>query len=401
MPHHEWVSGGGGYDRPGEPRPVDIVQIGGAASGAPPNRRRLWWVPLALVVLLAVAFAARREAVHRAAPLPAPAPTTSAFGYPTPAPLASSTVTEVGHPLLDTAAGWELFARGDNSVVRIQPALGRVSRTPVPLLNSSGPVSFIVGRDRVLIRPLDYVRGYLVPDGQPARALPGLLGRGGGLIFPGPDPDTVWILAGGTGAEVMQLRLDGGWTGTTLPTPADDDTGSVYPDGAGYLLFFGSSSVFHVTSGPVRTVTTGRMLAVGPTRWLAAECDARHICSRVVMDHQGGARRLVGGPVPVDARMPAPGAISPDGALAAVPGTDQSGQLGVHLLDLVSGVERPLAVPIGPWQGVDGAVWSPDGRWLFLVGDRGQLVVVEPGTGRARDLGVQLPMVSQLAVRPG
>ena len=58
-------------------------------------------------------------------------------------------------------------------MVRVQPAQGRVTQTLVPALGSTGPFSFVTGPSQVVIRPWDVVPGYLVPDGKPARPLPG------------------------------------------------------------------------------------------------------------------------------------------------------------------------------------------------------------------------------------
>jgi hypothetical protein len=48
----------------------------------------------------------------------------------------------------------------------------------------------------------------------------------------------------------------------------------------------------------------------------------------------------------------------------------------------------------------DSMVWSPDGRWLFVAASGGKLVVVNARTGQAEGLGVSLPPVDQVAIRP-
>jgi hypothetical protein len=63
----------------------------------------------------------------------------------TPASTAPVTITAIGHRLLDVPAVWELFARGQDVVVRSQLALGWVTRTAVPGLASGGEVSFVAG----------------------------------------------------------------------------------------------------------------------------------------------------------------------------------------------------------------------------------------------------------------
>jgi len=44
-------------------------------------------------------------------------------------------------------------------------------------------------------------------------------------------------------------------------------------------------------------------------------------------------------------------------------------------------------------------VWSPDSRWLFVVGGGGRLYAIDSSTARVTDLGIPLPPVDQLAVR--
>src|SRR3954452_8409494 len=117
------------------------------------------------------------------------------------APVGAPVINELGHPLLGATSRWEVFGRADGEVVRIQPALGRVTRTPVPALSSGGPVSFLVTSAAAVIRPLDLVPGYLVPDDRPSRPMPAVLATSGPML-PGPDPDHLWAPSA-TGAEAL------------------------------------------------------------------------------------------------------------------------------------------------------------------------------------------------------
>jgi hypothetical protein len=126
---------------------------------------------------------------------------TDAVTLPTSGSTASSAVpsrpvvvTQLGHRVLGVRAGWELFVRGSRGLsgppgelVRIQLAKGRLTRTTVPALLSTGPVSFLVQPRTVIIRPFDFVPGYLVPDGRPAERLSGGLSLRGPAV-PGPQP---------------------------------------------------------------------------------------------------------------------------------------------------------------------------------------------------------------------
>ena len=52
-----------------------------------------------------------------------------------------------------------------------------------------------MGPHQAIIRPLDNVPGYVVPDGRPARPLTGMLARGD-LLLPGPSPAEEWAVSG-------------------------------------------------------------------------------------------------------------------------------------------------------------------------------------------------------------
>lgn len=151
-------------------------------AGVPGGRRR----PMLLLLVAGVVVAAVVVAVVRSGKTPpgSPAARASSPSSPGTSPAASSgapspsllSVTDLGHPLLGVRAGWELFGRGLGVVVRIEFARGRITRTTQPALASSGPVTFVADAEGALVRPIDFVPGYLIPDGQPARVAPGMLG---------------------------------------------------------------------------------------------------------------------------------------------------------------------------------------------------------------------------------
>ncbi|HEU5266828.1 MAG TPA: hypothetical protein VFU35_09005, partial [Jatrophihabitans sp.] len=175
---------GGKGPRPG----IDGDASGGHEEVLPvprPSRWRWrWWVALMVAavagVLVVVAAhnrggpsTATRTVPSRSA-APAPAPPTSS---PSVAAVATASVTtiEVGHPLLGITADWQLLGLGPGTMLRIDFAHGRISRTTLPTLQSNGPVFFLAAPHAAIIRPLDFVPGYLVPDGQPPRMLTGAL----------------------------------------------------------------------------------------------------------------------------------------------------------------------------------------------------------------------------------
>jgi hypothetical protein len=386
-----------------EPGPVQWLDDGSEAlgdTGRGPNRRRLRWLP----VLLAGAAAAIVvvAVTHRGKPAASPTTPTPTHGSSSSAPSGSTPpsvvfpppaqVTNLGHPLLGATAGWELFGRGVGILVHIQPALGRITRTFVPGLASSGPVSFIAASNEVIIRPWDLVPGYAVPDGQPARELPARLNQSGPAIA-GPDPSHVWVQR--TDRSVMVLvGLDGKPTGVSIPVPADMNP--LQTDGTGGLLLTGTGALYDARPDGLHRIT-GTLLALGPTRWLTRECDSNHRCNIVVIDRTNGTRHTLEDLPGYAAATPTPGVISPDGATAALidPATAR-----VHLLSLGSGADHPLTVSYSR-QATPGEtmVWSPDSRWLFIAEWTGHLAVIDAHTRQLRDLGAPLPQLSQLAIR--
>ncbi len=102
--------------------------------------------------------------------------------------------------------------------------------------------------------------------------------------------------------------------------------------------------------------------------------------------------------------MPAasPGVISPDGATAAVFRVTVGGQVTLQLVNLVTGADQQIAVPLSRSAvGAGTVAWSPDGRWLFVITKHGRLAAVNAATRHVEGLGVRLPWLSQIAIRPG
>ncbi len=330
-----------------------------------PRRRRLPGWLLIVAALVALGGLARLEQSRNpsAVTTPSPTPTSSPSEAQLPgtsrpvSPSASPVrpqVAELGHRLLGITGTWELFARGPDELVRIQPAIGRVTRTPVPALNSDGGASLIVGSDRVVILPWDQVDGYVVRDGAAAREVPaGALQHG--AIVAGPDADHLWVRSGRDDSVLSLVGLDGAEAGPSITLPREV---------------------------------------------LVVECDDQARCGSVVIDRATGTRRSLSGR-PADTSPP-PGLIAPDGSRAAVyrsSDADGSSPPAMHLIDLASGTDRAVGVSLDPTSGAEQSmVWSPDSRWLFTP-TSGRLVAVDARTGQVRDLGVSLPRVEQVAVR--
>ncbi|MEO6502090.1 MAG: hypothetical protein ABIQ09_09285 [Jatrophihabitantaceae bacterium] len=398
---------------------IDWLDVGSGAPGGDTPPRRPWprWFT-AVVVLAAVALvltvlnrergaqsSARLSAAPTtSAPTPTPKPTptrtaSETFTSPTPTTvtiLPTASVTRLGRPLLGVTAGWELIGYSNDVLVRIELAAGRITRTPIPSLPDGGPVSLLVGANRVRIQPFGNVPGYLVPDGKAFRELPLL--EQDGLVLPGPAADQMWLGSGDGSHPVMTLAtLDGGKLAGSIPMPPELSTYDATADGAGGLLFSSVGGVYAAGPDGLRRISTGALAAVGPTGWLVTECDDRYRCQTVLIGRADGSRRIINSAISI--RGPR-GVISPDGATAAVMNIDSNGATVLQLLDLASGSRRVLKV--SPEQGYYdvSVVFSPDSRWVFTVAAGGSLAVINRQTGAVGSLGVDLPAFSQIALRP-
>jgi hypothetical protein len=377
-----------GGSRPDEHE--EIVQFG---RDRRPRRSRLpTRLILAALLLATVGIVVGRSGTHHAtAPPPAPPPVASHV-----------TVTRLGHSLLDITAGWDIFARGPRDLVEIEPALGEITTTTVPELQSTLPdVSFIVGPHQVIVRSPDVVPGYLVQDGTAARMVAGPFTNGGPVV-PGPDPDDVWVLAGGIDTPRMDLvSLTGRPAGRDIPLQAGQElAATAVSDGRGYVLLLGSDGNLYDVGPTFSHPIADQIVAIGPTGWLGVSCQARR-CHNVVIDPATGASRaLAGSPVSeaLYSAWPPQGVISPDGATAAVLADTAAPVL--RLINLRSGASTTLRVPMANSPANDLMAWSPDSRWLFLAASTGRLVALNVRTGSVQTFGFQLPAITQVAVRP-
>lgn len=329
--------------------------------------------------------------------LAADAPTVSATAPATSEQLPRTTL--VGHPLLGATDGWELWGRGSGYLTRVEMAAGRVVVTTVPDLQTGGSVAFLVGPHAALVRPSDFVTGYLVADGAPAVPLGGALADGG-AAYPGPEPGQYWSeSASMPEAAALTLYLvnsAGRRLGPTITLPPTTNT-PVIADGSGYVITQAIGGGYDARPGSLRRITTGAVIAVGPTAWLTEECDDIGQCSNVIVDKATWTSKVIGptsSPVGFSA-----GVVSPD-ASRAVLLRPRPGGLRLIMLRVADGTERVVAdVPDSSF-GDQVVTFSPDGRWLFVVGIGGALDVYDATTLRQAPLGVRLPPVEQVAVRP-
>jgi hypothetical protein len=306
--------------------------------------------------------------------------------------------------LLPEVGDVRLFARAANAVVEINFAASWIVASPIPILRSSGPVTFGVTATGAYVRPIDAVPGYFVPDVGAARELTGALADA--AVLPGPDSESVWIeesradhLTGLRAVYVPTAAV----TSTLLPVPAADGPfwGPPQPDGSGYALLSGGHGSFDLRPDGAHRLPddlpSGTVLAAGSDRLLVASCSPPRLrsCPVSLIRLPDGARTRLGS-LPVTAALPT-GAISSDAALvyqAPVPG-----QLDVRLLDLRTGRFRGQPVAVDPDTEPGSAVFSPDGRWAFVVSAGGTLTALDARTGVAQRIHADLPHLYQLAVR--
>ena len=267
-------------------------------------------------------------------------------------------ITNLGRPLLGVSEGWDLFALGRDELVRIHLASGHITRSPLPALENI-PVLLVPVGGGLLIQPADSRPGYVVPDDRPvSRMPPGL--NGDGPLLPGPDADHVWIQT--LPGQMSLVTLAGTPAGLDITVPPYLSPGIA--DGSGYPLLQGVGGLYRGGRGGLQRVTTGQLIAVGPTGMITVDCDDRARCG-IVLRTRDGRTSVV--PALLEPQGPNPGAISPDGTIVAVYTFGQAGDVSATLVELANGASHPIDLPLTA-TGAEGTLaWSPDGRWLFAV----------------------------------
>jgi hypothetical protein len=217
------------------------------------------------------------------------------------------------------------------------------------------------------------------------------------------------------------VTLTGHRVGPTISFPAHGPQlpATAVSDGRGDVLV-ASSSFTSYDAGPTwDRPLPGTVIAIGPASWLTVICSGRsqhQHCHNELVDSADGTRRTLPGASedePFFFSWPPAGVIAPDGRTAAVVGRVVVGRSGgptnaVRLIDLRTGAARDLHVRIGgpanflvgAAAGQDTMAWSPDSRWLFVASANGKLLAINRRSGQVKSLGVQLPRVDQVAIRP-
>lgn len=351
-----------------------------------------------IAVVLAVVVTQRADEPSAAPEEPPPPDTATAkpattTSNPEPEVIQATRLAEVG-------GDWELFAYGPGELMRVEFATGRMTRTRVPDLVSEGPVTLVVLSDRAIVHQWEGGGGYEVKDGKRALDQRDDMAESQ-FIAPGPEPDQVWL--------TMQVD-EGRRSVNSLATktivggdmrPAESLPPTFWPDGPdgrGNVIVGGVGGQYLVSPAGMQRITTGSMIAVGPTRYLIETCNQRAHCHNEVIDRDTNARR----PLETEysrADVYALGLVSADGRWAALMRGANSGSPNLELLNLDTGKASVVDVDLEDGDSPGRVVWSPDGRWLVAVsGD--DIVLVDPNTGKVRPSGIEHPSVEVVAVRP-
>ncbi len=357
--------------------------------------RRPWVVGLGVVTAAAALIGATMSTGPSRRPTFAPPTALTSPATSAPDGAVAATVQKLpvkverfGAAVLGARTGEDVFARGPGFVARIELARGVVTRTLVPGLATSGPVSFLPLSGGVLVRPLDRVLGYEVPDRRAARVPHGELTLAG-PAWPAPAAGTVWV---DVGERIALVGPRGRRLGRALAVPPGASALAGWADGRGYLLFETASGWFDVRPAGAVQVTAGNLVAVGPSRYLISECRAG-ICSEVLVDRATGRRARLG---PALDLVGIPGVISADGSAAARIDPRTS---CLVLTDLPTGRDHTL--PLRPAADSQSLAWDPDGPWLVVADGSGRLEAVNSRTLGVVDLTrLAGGPVTQVAVRP-
>jgi hypothetical protein len=255
-------------------------------------------------------------------------------------------VGEAGIQVVDLDSGARVVVTGDDTGGAGASFAGGVARAGGLVTVSGGQVMFL-------------------PDVAPGGPAIGI--DRGNAVLPSDVDDRVWVMEGeGDGATdtfVREIDMNGRRTGETTELPE-----GVVPIGAvtGGLALDSPDGVFVLNrEGNFRRVADGSAVGAFGSSVVHRACDDNLRCSLYITDVESGGRQQVarGGEIP--AGRFAEQSVSPDGRLL-FSFTYTDARPDATVLDLDAG---EVAFESGPeFTGFEGgAVWSPDGRWLFWI----------------------------------
>lgn len=361
-------------------------QPAGLPDAPPPRRRRRGRALAAAGAIVAVTAVVALANGERGHDDPSPTSHPSSSNAAAPATTIAGGAVAPGVALAGTARVVTMLA--DGTLSEAVPADGRVHLLALPRASPTDAV--VVGADWVVVRPADATAGTVLDGEGLATPAVGGLDQPAVAAFPGRTPDSLW-LATGTGDVVLTLYgLDGVPLGA--PRRMSDVHHLLGADGNGEVAVATSGGTYVTSPDGWQRLTTGRVLALGPTVAVVEECDEVLWCRDLVVDRRTGTRRVLLEPASRSNGDGALGAVSADGTVAVL-----SDGCGTRLdrLDLTTGAltgvaATDVATTARP-------VWSPDGNVLWFVDDGHRLSWWSPATGASDAL---VSSVRWFAVRP-
>jgi hypothetical protein len=380
--------------------PVEWLDDDDGAADAP-TRRRGSSIGAVLVAFAVLAVAGLALVVYRpggdAKPAPVPEPATP---RPTRSPAASTPRTVPGAltipsgrvtAMLPSPLRLDLLVTTSRSLLRADLAAGSVSSTPLPPIDSTGPVFLLPVPGAAVVRPLDNVDGYLMPDNAPPEPLRARLSTGTLGAFPGPNPGQIWLFEGTVDEGELLLVDAAGTVSLNLPFA---DVYPAGPDGNGGVVLAGQSTPASMLADAtgVEPITNAHLLAAGSSAWFVQDCAPE--CVKAVVDRVSGGRRVVGAIGPA-IRTSCLGAVSPDAASAALCIDDPAGSQ-LEVFDLATG---ELLQSVTMSRLTHNLAWSPDSRYLFFVDEANVLQAFDRVTGAIAS-SFAVPDTTNFALRP-
>jgi hypothetical protein len=365
------------------------VDLGGGVTTIE-RRRNVAALVVVVVALMAggLAWLVARSSSETDA-VPATTGTTTSSTGPRAATSPTFVSTAPAALALPSASGVVLFAHiaEPGAVLRIDVDRGTVVTTPVGPVLSTAPAFLAVGPSAAVVRPYDFVRGYMVADSGTVSDPPGLLGDGTSMVCSDGRRDRVWL----EHDALVQVDYRGGLIAQIGGAPLGCD-------GAGEMLYQQGLTTF-VTSDSVPTaVTGGTLIAAGPSTFLVRDCADSANCALTVIERRTGQRRAltvdgVGTRPQVHPVQPAGriGSISPDGQTALLFRTANE----ALFVDLKDGVAQGVGSVASAFQSF---VWSADSRYAFYIQADHTLAAFDREERQSKSLGVN--NVLALASRP-
>lgn len=225
----------------------------------------------------------------------------------------------------------------------------------------------------------------LVPNGSSPRTLVyrdgipdpyRILGFSPWNVLHQPGAPTMWRpdepLTAGQAGNMIEIEPTGDPTGVAiaLPRPA------TMIDSTGAFIVAAPGGTYVISAAGTSRLTTGEVIALGPTAALVSECDDALVCTYVVIDRVTGERRQLPN-LFHGVRLQQVGwfgheSISPDGAVAfvqvpsweEVSGETVEVQPRLFAVDLQSG-DTTLIEGLDPW--LAGTYWTADSQYAFFL----------------------------------